>query len=238
MPFGLVWFGQANQAVEDAWTAARSPMPFGLVWFGQLPTRAKADKALAASPMPFGLVWFGQSKCQCALLVMTAVSNAFRLGLVWSAPYCSKPRRVAPRLQCLSAWSGLVSPRTRPGGTRQRNSLQCLSAWSGLVSTVPTMQCGRSSGVSNAFRLGLVWSDVIESPQRLSIVESPMPFGLVWFGQKFGLLSPSSSNRASPMPFGLVWFGQANHSRSCCLCTGESPMPFGLVWFGQTPLTS
>ena len=94
MPFGLVWFGQA------LWYASRVGHAIGLqclsAWSGLVRPRlcAGLQKPGELSPMPFGLVWFGQGDLgPLRALAAQKVSNAFRLGLVWSDP---QPRDSRP----------------------------------------------------------------------------------------------------------------------------------------------
>ena len=86
-------------------------MPFGLAWFGQGVQRKNNNEGVIRSPMPFGLVWFGQNGLEIGNVDgARKVSNAFRLGLVWSEFQKRRNSLASPkRLQCLSAWSGLVS---------------------------------------------------------------------------------------------------------------------------------
>ena len=134
--------------------------------------------------MPFGLVWFGQAFAEKEFSVRTGVSNAFRLGLVWSAQRLSP--YVLARIGCL----------------------QCLSAWSGLVRWV----FSRTSG----------------KPGKTS----PMPFGLVWFGQAGASAEWTGNSDTSPMPFGLVWFGQAISLATATLAGDlvSNAFRLGLVW--------
>ena len=189
-------------------------MPFGLVWFGQVDKAQKTSDSAWESPMPFGLVWFGQTATPlCDRWFESLVSNAFRLGLVWSenhVPHLHQRPSVSNAFRLGLVWSG--HPHEHTIHRRRQSPMPFGLVWFGQPQR--TRSSHSTIQVSNAFRLGLVWSGTRAARNHHHQSKSPMPFGLVWFGQAIMRADAALAFRVSPMPFGLVWFGQQRTSPS------------------------
>jgi len=189
-------------------------MPFGFLSFGFSGVPVFTTFSRLQSPMPFGFLSFG-----------------FNPYAMW---------RETGQVMSPMPFGFLSFGFTNDLADYNANEagLQCLSAFCPLASSVPSFSLFRGVGVSNAFRLSVLWLPEEVDHKECGRIVSPMPFGFLSFGFKENPDQCRDLFTQSPMPFGFLSFGFITKTTQAFDLALVSPMPFGFLSFGFSATSS